>query len=273
MTPTRAGELAATHAHSRARRRRPPQPAAAIRPAASRSSRADAPSSPRSPRPRRSQRSTPRRSRRPSRARCAWARAARPSRRHAGRRQLSAAAARDRRSAAAALRARPRRAAAASRARRSSAAATPRAQGEAQRARRFAKALSDAGLTIVSGLALGIDAAAHRGGLAGAGLDHRGARHRRRRRLSAAQRRARRARSPSAACCSPSSRSAPRPPAHNFPRRNRLISGLARGCLVVEAALASGSLITARAAADQGREVFAMPGLDPFAARRRAATR
>lgn len=134
--------------------------------------------------------------------------------------------------------------------------ATP--QGIAN-AESFAQALSDAGLTIVSGLALGIDAAAHRGGLAGAasslavvgtGLDivyparNRDLAHR----LAA-----------EGVIISEFPLGTPALAA-NFPRRNRLISGLARGCLVVEAALQSGSLITARLANEQGKEVFAVPG-------------
>jgi DNA processing protein len=132
------------------------------------------------------------------------------------------------------------------------------AQGE-RNAESFAKALSDAGLTIVSGLALGIDAAAHRGGLAGAsstvavlgtGIDIV---YPRRNAELAAQIAARGVLISEFALGTV-------PAAQNFPRRNRLISGMAQGCLVVEAAVASGSLITARAAADQGREVFAIPG-------------
>jgi DNA processing protein len=134
--------------------------------------------------------------------------------------------------------------------------ATP--QGE-RNAESFARALSDAGLTIVSGMALGIDAAAHRGGLAGAGstiavlgtgVD---VIYPRRNTELAAQIRSRGLLVSEFALGT-------EPASHNFPRRNRLISGLSQGCLVVEAALASGSLITARAAADQGREVFALPG-------------
>ncbi|OGA73798.1 MAG: DNA protecting protein DprA [Betaproteobacteria bacterium RIFCSPLOWO2_12_FULL_65_14] len=132
------------------------------------------------------------------------------------------------------------------------------AQGE-RNAESFAKALSEAGLTIVSGLALGIDAAAHRGGLAGpgstiavlgTGID---VVYPRRNAELATQIIARGLLLSEFALGTA-------PLAQNFPRRNRLISGLAQGCLVVEAAVASGSLITARSAADQGREVFAIPG-------------
>jgi DNA processing protein len=132
------------------------------------------------------------------------------------------------------------------------------AQGE-RNAEAFAKALSDAGLVIVSGLALGIDGAAHRGGLAGAastiavlgtGIDVVYPRRNAALFAEIAQR---------GLLISELAPGTP-PAAHNFPRRNRLISGQAQGCLVVEAALASGSLITARSAADQGREVFAIPG-------------
>lgn len=132
------------------------------------------------------------------------------------------------------------------------------AQGMAT-ARAFARTLSDAGLVVVSGLALGIDTAAHEGGLegrassvawVGTGLDivyparnrelaHRLAQH--------------------GALVSEFPLGMPALAA-NFPRRNRLISGTTRGCLVVEAALSSGSLITARLANEQGKDVFAIPG-------------
>ncbi len=132
------------------------------------------------------------------------------------------------------------------------------AQGESN-AEMFARSLSEAGLTIVSGLALGIDAAAHRGGLAGpgstvavlgTGID---VVYPRRNAELAEQIMAR-------GLLLSEFPLGTGPIAHNFPQRNRLISGLSSGCLVVEAAAASGSLITARAAADQGREVFAIPG-------------
>ena len=134
--------------------------------------------------------------------------------------------------------------------------ATPRGTRDAEA---FAQALSDAGLTIISGLALGIDSAAHRGGLSGAsssvavvgtGLDKvYPARNRELAHRLAIE----------GALISEFPLGTP-PLAANFPRRNRVISGLARGCLVVEAALRSGSLITARQALEQGREVFAVPG-------------
>ncbi|MGE8364606.1 DNA-processing protein DprA [Cupriavidus sp.] len=126
-------------------------------------------------------------------------------------------------------------------------------------ARRFARVLSDAGLAVVSGLALGIDGAAHDGALAGVGgtvavigtgadlvyparhreLAHRIATH--------------------GAIVSEFPLGAPGR-SHHFPQRNRIIAALARGVLVVEAAARSGSLITARLAAEIGREVYAIPG-------------
>ncbi len=123
----------------------------------------------------------------------------------------------------------------------------------------FSVALGDAGWTIVSGLAAGIDAAAHDGALAttagtvaliGTGPDIvYPARHR----PLAARIRAHGALATELPPGTP-------PLAHHFPRRNRLIAALAHGVLVVEAARQSGSLITARQAAELGREVFAMPG-------------
>ena len=126
-------------------------------------------------------------------------------------------------------------------------------------ARAFASHLSHAGLTVVSGLALGVDAAAHAGGLEGAastiavvgtGLDIVYPR----RNLGLAHRIAARG-----LIVSEYSLGTPSM-APNFPRRNRIIAGLASGTLVVEAALQSGSLITARLANEAGRDVFAIPG-------------
>ena len=143
----------------------------------------------------------------------------------------------------------------------------PSAQGT-QNAYQFAQALRGAGLTIVSGLALGIDAAAHEGALqdaelpqsesstpatiavVGTGLD----RVYPRRHLALAHRIA-----AHGLLVSEYPLGTPPLPA-NFPKRNRIIAGLSQGTLVVEAAPASGSLITARLASEQGREVFAIPG-------------
>lgn len=134
--------------------------------------------------------------------------------------------------------------------------ATPQGCDDAEA---FAAALSASGFTIVSGLAQGIDAAAHRGGLrhAGSSIAVIGTGPDRiypaRNRDLAHELAAR------GLVISEFAPGTP-PLKQNFPRRNRLVSGLSRGVLIVEATLSSGSLITARLAAEQGREVFAIPG-------------
>ena len=139
----------------------------------------------------------------------------------------------------------------------------PTPQGELN-ARQFAKAFGEQGLCVVSGLALGVDGAAHDGALlggasfegcatiavVGTGLD----RVYPKKHLALAHRIAQQG-----MLISEFPLGTP-PLMANFPKRNRIISGLSRGVLVVEAALKSGSLITARLAAEQGIEVFAIPG-------------
>lgn len=127
-------------------------------------------------------------------------------------------------------------------------------------ARKFARETSGYGFTIVSGLARGVDQAAHEGALErssgrtlavlGCGVDQVYPPENRRLYERISER---------GAVLSEYALGA-KPLAHHFPRRNRIISGLSLGVLVIEAHIRSGSLITAREALDQGREVFAMPG-------------
>jgi DNA processing protein len=131
-------------------------------------------------------------------------------------------------------------------------------QGETT-AEHFAATLSAAGLTVVSGLALGIDAAAHRGALSGRGSTIAVIGTGADRIYPSRNEDLARQIAEKGVVISEFALGTPAVAA-NFPRRNRLIAGLGRGCLVVEAADRSGSLITARLAAEAGLEVFAIPG-------------
>jgi len=131
-------------------------------------------------------------------------------------------------------------------------------------AERIAADLGAAGYTVVSGLARGVDAAAHRGSLAtgtvgvlAGGLDHPYPPQNLKLHDAICEQGAVVAEAPLGSIAR----------ARDFPRRNSIISGVSRGVVIIEAALRSGSLITARAAADQGRDVMAAPGspLDPRA--------
>ena len=131
-------------------------------------------------------------------------------------------------------------------------------------ARGLAGDLGQAGYVIVSGLARGVDAAAHEGALPtgtaavlGGGVDD----------VYPPENAALYERIAETGCIVSESAIGRRAQAKDFPRRNRIISGLSEGVVVVEAELRSGSLITARLAGEQGREVFAVPGspLDPRA--------
>ena len=131
-------------------------------------------------------------------------------------------------------------------------------------ASRLAAALGVAGMIIVSGLARGIDGAAHEAALKtgtvavlAGGLDH----------IYPPEHEKLHANIAAEGCLVSELPPGFKARGNDFPRRNRIVSGLALGTVVIEAALRSGSLITARRAADQGREVFAVPGhpLDPRA--------
>jgi DNA processing protein len=130
---------------------------------------------------------------------------------------------------------------------------------------KLARDLGEAGFTVVSGMARGIDGAAHEGALAtgtvavlGGGVDEIYPREHAELHRKLAER----------GCVVSESPIGYKAQARDFPRRNRIISGLALGVIVVEAEMRSGSLITARLAGEQGREVLAVPGspLDPRAA-------